>query len=171
MKTWKVPGAALAIVRDGDMVYLQGFGVCDRDGKQSVHAGPRSFPSPPAPRPSLRRRWPCLVDEGKMAWDDPVRKHVEFFHLADPLADTNVTLRDLLCHRTGLGRHDWLWDRSPWDRETLVRNRPPQADPLVPLGVQYQNLMYAAAGYAWGRAAKTSWEEVVRQRLFRAARA
>ena len=49
-----------------------------------------------------------LVDEKKMDWDDPVRKHLDYFHLADPLADESVTIRDLVTHRTGLERHDLL---------------------------------------------------------------
>jgi len=62
-----------------------------------------------------------LVDEGKMAWDDPVRKHLDYFHLADPLADANVTLRDLLTHRTGLGTHNFLWMAAPWSLEESIR--------------------------------------------------
>ena len=62
-----------------------------------------------------------LVDAGKLNWDDPVRKHVSFFRLSDPLADNAVTLRDLLCHRTGLGAHDLFWYRSPWAPEEAVR--------------------------------------------------
>ena len=54
-----------------------------------------------------------LVDEGKLGWDDPVRKHLPDFHLTDPLADAGVTLRDLFCHRTGLSNNDFLWYRAP----------------------------------------------------------
>src|SRR5437016_984497 len=81
MKTWQVPGAALAIVRDGEMVYLQGFGVCDRSGEQPVTPD-TLFPVVSCTKAFTATAMAMLVDEGKMAWDDPVRKHVEFFHLA-----------------------------------------------------------------------------------------
>jgi CubicO group peptidase (beta-lactamase class C family) len=60
-----------------------------------------------------------LVDEGRMAWDDPVRKHLDYFHLADPLADGAVTVRDLLTHRTGLG----TMISCGWKRRGAWRNR------------------------------------------------
>jgi CubicO group peptidase (beta-lactamase class C family) len=62
-----------------------------------------------------------LVDENKAGWDDPVRKHLPEFRLSDLLADAHVTLRDLLCHRTGLPRHDMLWVGAPWDRAEVLR--------------------------------------------------
>jgi CubicO group peptidase (beta-lactamase class C family) len=107
-----------------------------------------------------------LVDEGKMAWNDPVRKHVPFFRLSDPLADANVTLRDLVCHRTGLRGHDLLWYRAPWPPEDAVRRAG-----LLPLdqpfrsAFQYQSTMFTAAGLAVSSAAKLPWHEFVKQRL------
>ena len=62
-----------------------------------------------------------LIGDGRMDWDDPVRKHVPYFQLSDPLADQNITIRDLLCHRTGLSRHDLLWFRSPLEPEEVIR--------------------------------------------------
>jgi CubicO group peptidase (beta-lactamase class C family) len=166
MKTWQVPGAGLAIVRDGELRYLHGYGVRSLDSPQPVTPD-TLFPIASCTKAFTATAIAVLVDEGKMGWDDPVRKHVPFFRLADPLASDGVTIRDLLCHRTGLSRHDWLWVRTPWDRETLLRKigHVPLARPFRS-EYQYQNIMYVAAGYAAGRAAKSSWEDLVRQRLF-----
>ena len=108
-----------------------------------------------------------LVDEGKMGWDDPVRKHLSYFHLGDPLADRKSRLRDLVCHRTGLAPHDLLWYRSPWPPEEVVRRAG-----LLPLDqpfrtrFQYQSTMFTAAGLAVGSAAGQPWQEFVQKRLF-----
>src|SRR5262249_61764243 len=108
-----------------------------------------------------------LVDDGKMAWDDPVRKHVESFHLADPLADANVTLRDLLCHRSGLGLHELLWHGSPWGREELIRRTGLlQLDRQFRSTWLYANLTFLTAGYAIGLASNSSWEAFVQRRIF-----
>src|SRR5258708_21090575 len=108
-----------------------------------------------------------LIDEGRMSWDDPVRKHIDFFRLSDPLASDQVTLRDLVSHRTGLSRNDLLWYASPWTQEEILRRIG-----FVKLSKpfrstwQYQNIMFSAAGYAAGRAAGTSWQELIQQRIF-----
>src|SRR5262249_32725429 len=106
--------------------------------------------------------------EGKMNWDDPVRKHVDFFRLEDPLADANVTLRDLVTHRTGVGTHDLLWYRAPWGLEEMIR----KAGRLKPArsfrsGFQYQSVLFSAAGQAVGTASGSSWQEFVQKRIFK----
>src|SRR5262249_17723241 len=166
LKTWRVPGAAVAIVRGDEVVYLKGHGVRELDKSEPVNADTR-FAIGSCTKAFTATAMAMLVDDGKMAWDDPVRKHVEFFRLADPLADANVTLRDLLCHRTGLAEHEQLYWTSPLSREELIRRFG-----LVPLDRpfrstwQYQNVMYLTAGYAVGVAAKSSWEAFVQQRIF-----
>ena len=101
-----------------------------------------------------------------MDWDDPVRKHLPTFRLADPLADRDVTLRDLLCHRTGLAAHDLLWRYAPWDLEESVR-RMAHLEPSHSFrsAYEYNNLGYIAAGLAVGSASKSTWREDVQKRL------
>src|SRR5262249_34369969 len=108
-----------------------------------------------------------LVDEGKVKWDDPVRKHVPFFRLADPLADRDVTLRDLLCHRTGLAAHDALWRHAPWSLEESVR-RMAHLKPAHSFRARYQynNLAYITLGFAVSKASGMPWNDFVRRRLF-----
>src|ERR1700676_752275 len=101
MKSWEVPGVAVAIVRGDEVVYLKGHGVRELDGKDPITPD-TLFPLASCSKAFTTTALAMLIDDGKLAWDDPVRKHVAFFHLADPLADGDVRLRDLLCHRTGL---------------------------------------------------------------------
>src|SRR5439155_12330077 len=120
MHAWTVPGAAVAIVRGDEVVYLQGSGIKEV-GNNQVVTPYTLFAIGSTTKAFTTTAMAMLVEEGKMAWDDPVRKHVEFFRLSDPLADQNVTLRDIVCHRTGLDRHDALWYGSPWGREEIIR--------------------------------------------------
>ncbi len=166
LQTWQVPGAAIAVVKGDEVVYMKGYGVRERGGTKPVT--PQTlFAIGSTTKAFTTTAMAMLVDEGKMAWDDPVRKYIEFFHLSDPLADQDVTLRDLVCHRTGLSRHDELWYGSPWGRQEIIR-KIGLAKLTKPFRStwQYQNIMFLTAGYAVGAAAKTSWEDFVQKRIF-----
>jgi CubicO group peptidase (beta-lactamase class C family) len=93
---------------------------------------------------------------------------VPFFRLADPLADEGVTLRDLLCHRTGLAAHDRLWQHAPWTAEETIR-RAAFLKPAHPFraAYEYNNIMYMTAGFAVASAAHRPWHEFVRRRIFK----
>src|SRR5438105_11449480 len=62
-----------------------------------------------------------LVDEGKIKWDDPVTKYLPTFQVDDPYVTHELTIRDLLCHRAGLARHDWIWLGPGTSREEVLR--------------------------------------------------
>jgi CubicO group peptidase (beta-lactamase class C family) len=96
-----------------------------------------------------------------------VRKHVPFFRLKDELANRDVTIRNLLCHRSGLARHDMLWYRAPWSLEETVR-RMAHLDPERSFrsGFLYNNLAYITLGFVIESAAKQPWNEYVRKELF-----
>ena len=104
----QVPGLSIAIVHRGKLAWRRGFGVAD------VRSGTPVTPDTVFAIASCSKAFTAagvgmMVADGKMSWDDPVRKHVDWFHLSDPSADREVTIRDLLCHRTGMPRHDMLW--------------------------------------------------------------
>ena len=166
LDAWHVPGVAVAIVRDGEVIYLKGHGVKSIADDDPVTPD-TLFPLGSCTKAFTTTAMAMLVDDGKMAWDDPVRKHLSYFHLGDPLADKEVTLRDLVCHRTGLAHHDLLWYRSPWPPEEIVRRAG-----LLPLDqpfrtrFQYQSTMVTAAGLAVAAAADQPWQDFVQKRLF-----
>ncbi len=165
LKAWGVPGVAVAVVRDDQVVYLKGHGLREA-GTDRLVTPDTVFPLASCTKAFTTTVMAMLVDEGKMSWDDPVRKHLDWFHLSDPLADRDVTLRDLVTHRTGVGTHNMLWYRSPLSQEEVVRRAG-----LLPLDkpfrttLQYQSTMFTAAGLAAGAAAKTTWESLVRKRI------
>ncbi len=166
LKAWKVPGVAVAIVSRGRVVYLKGFGVRELGGRQPVTAD-TIFPLASCTKAFTTTALAMLADEGKLRWDDPVRKHVGYFHLSDPAADALVTLRDLVSHRTGLSGHDLLWYRSPWSQEEIIRRagRLPLSYPFRG-GYHYQSIMVMAAGQAVRAASGSPWDEFVRTRIF-----
>lgn len=165
LRAWKVPGCAVAIVRGGKVVYLKGFGVREWGKRESVTPD-TLFPIGSCTKAFTTAGMAMLVDEGKMAWDDPVRKHLPYFHLYDPVADTDVRLRDLLTHRTGVGSHDFLWYHSPLSIEEQVR-RVAKLPPQWPFRArfQYQTTMFDAAGLALAHAAGQGWDNFVQRRI------
>jgi CubicO group peptidase (beta-lactamase class C family) len=166
MAKWQIPGAAVAIVKDDKVVYAKGFGVRTLGTSEKVTED-TLFGIGSTSKAFTSAAMAILVDEKKMDWDDPVRKHVEYFHLSDPCADALVTMRDIVSHRTGLSRHDELWDDSPWSREEVIR-RIAQVKLTKPFrsAYQYQNIMFLTAGEAVAAAAKMPWNDFVKTRIF-----
>ena len=107
-----------------------------------------------------------LVEEGKLAWDDPVRKHLPGLRFPDPYLDEHVTVRDLLAHRTGLHPANMMWVLTDVDRaEVLRRARCLPATAGFRADMVYSNVGYSIAGEALAAAGGASWEALVRQRL------
>lgn len=165
MKLWQVPGLSIAVVHKDQVVYLKGFGVREL-GKTDAVTPDTQFAIGSTTKAFTTTAMAILVDEGKMKWDDPVRKHIDWFKLSDPLADGQVTLRDLVTHRTGVEGHDSLWYGTSLNREEVLRRAAhlPMKHPFRSIW-DYNNLMYSAAGYAAGKADGSTWEEVVRKRI------
>jgi CubicO group peptidase (beta-lactamase class C family) len=163
---WEVPGAAVVVVSKDKVVHLKGYGVRERNGPEVTPD--TLFPLASCSKSFTSALLAQLVDERKLSWDDPVRKQLPWFHLSDKNADAMVVLRDLLSHRTGVGGHDLLWYRSPWGNEEIVRRTC-----LLPLAhpfrteMEYQSAMYTALGLTAAKATGQSWEELLRERLFK----
>jgi CubicO group peptidase (beta-lactamase class C family) len=164
MKAWDVPGVAVAVVTPDGTLYLKGHGRRDTDGR-------RVTPDTVFPLASCTKAFTTaliarLADEGRISWDDPVRKHLPKFHLSDPAADALVLLRDLASHRTGVGPHDLMWYKSPWSQEEQVRRigHLPLSRPFR-TEMQYQSVMFIAAGQAAAAAGGKPWAELVREKI------
>ena len=165
MRAWKVPGTAVAIIQDDRVVVSKGYGV-KRIGTNDPVTKDTIFAIGSATKAFTSCAVAMLMDDGKMQWDDPVRKHVPFFRLSDPMANELVTLRDLLSHRTGLSRHDLLWVNSPLTQEEIIEHigSVPLSKPFR-TAYQYQNIMFLTAGYAVGQASGGTWQEFVQKRI------
>jgi CubicO group peptidase (beta-lactamase class C family) len=165
LEHWHVPGVAVAIVRGDKVIYLRGHGVRSIGGNAKV-TEKTLFPIASCTKSFTTAAMALLVDEGKMRWDDSPREYVPYFHLSDPLADHEVTLRDLVTHRTGLRDHHLMWYRSPWTQEERIRRfaHLPLDKPFRTT-FQYQSTMFTVAGLAAAKASGMSWAEFVQKRL------
>ncbi|MDX1991196.1 MAG: serine hydrolase [bacterium] len=166
MEGWKTPGAALAVVQGDDVLLMKGYG--QRSVAQNLPVTTQTvFPLASVTKAFTAMGIGLLVDEGKLDWDKPVRDYLPTFKLHDPFASQHITPRDLLCHRSGLPRHDLVWYGSNLTRKEMVEKLA-HLEPSAPFREhwQYQNLMYMTAGYLTGVVAGMTWEEFIYQRIF-----
>lgn len=166
MQEWGVPGLAIAVVRDGEVVLSKGYGFRHLYEPQ-LPVTPRTlFAIGSITKSFTVTGLGMLADEGKLDWDTPVREYLPDFRLYDAVASKHMTARDLLTHRSGLPRHDLLWFGGSFNREELfTRLRYLEPTKNFRGNFQYQNLMYMTGGYLIGKIAETSWEEFTRQRI------
>ncbi len=167
MRDWKVPGMAIAVVKNDRIVFARGYGVrelgrpapVDEHSLFAIASNSKAFTAATAG---------VLVDEGKLKWDDKVTDHLRGFRLYDPYVTRELTVRDLLTHRSGLSRGDELWWRTDLTRdEVLYRVRFLKPSWSFRSAYGYQNIMFTAAGEVVASVAGMSWDNFVRDRIFR----
>ena len=166
LKTFNVPGVAVAVVVDDELVLAKGYGLRDVERKLPMTAETQM------PIASITKQFTVaalatLVRQGKLDWDKPVREYLPDFRLQNEYATAHATPRDLVTHRIGLPRHDAVWYGSDLSRDQIFHRL--QYFPFsrdLRVRFQYNNLMYMTSGYLAGRLAKSSWEELVKSALF-----
>jgi CubicO group peptidase (beta-lactamase class C family) len=166
MKDWHVPGIAVAIVKDGRVVYAKGFGY--RDVKKELKVTPDTlFAIGSCSKAFTTTALAILAGEEKLHWDKSVRDYLPDFRLYDAYATAQLRVRDLVTHQSGLPRHDMVWYGSPLSRKEIF-DRLRYLEPSKPLHAKYQynNLMFMTAGVLVERISGSSWEEFVRRRIF-----
>jgi CubicO group peptidase (beta-lactamase class C family) len=164
---WNVPGMAVAIVQDGKTVFEKGYGVRSSVSNEKVNEH-SIFAVASNSKAFTAAALAILVDDGKLQWNDKVRDYLPWFELYDPYVSSEMTIRDLLCHRSGLATFsgDLLWYGSNHSAEEVVQ----KAKGLEPAfsfrgGYGYQNVMFIAAGLIIEKVSGTSWSDFVSQRI------
>ena len=166
MKRWEVPGIGVGIYKDGKVLLSEGFGYRDLEKKLPVTPN-TLFAIGSASKAFTALDVQILVDEGKVEWDKPVQTYLPDFKLKDEVAAARLTVRDLVCHRSGLPRHDGLWYGTSLSRQNIYdRLRYLDFSADLRSAFQYNNLMFLTAGYLVGKLTNSSWEEFTRQRIF-----
>jgi CubicO group peptidase (beta-lactamase class C family) len=166
LKDWNTPGVGVGIVVGDKLVFAKGYGYRDYEKKlrfttktmQPIASNSKLFTAVAAG---------MLVDEGKLAWDKPMRDSVPEIQFYNDQLNSNVTLRDRLSHRTGVTRHDLIWFKSPFTREELFEKQK-YLEPQEPMRTTflYNNLMFAAVGQIIEVKSGKKWEDFVRERIF-----
>lgn len=165
MPFYRIPGLAIAVVRDGEAVLRRGFGVRDLATGEPVTPTTR-FAAASLTKSFAAAALGLWVDAGRVRWDTRVREVLPEFGLADPVAAERCTLRDLLLHRSGLGRHDLVWhasDRDPTAMLAALPHLPPVRE--FRDGCSYSNLGYLVAGLVVERLAGRPWMDEIADRL------
>lgn len=165
MKEWKVPGLAVAVVKDGKIILSKGYGY--RDVEKGLAVTPRTlFAIGSISKSFTVTLLSMLADDGKLDWDEPLRTYMPDFQLHDPVATLHMTPRDLVTHRSGLPRHDGLWYGSDLTRKQMYeRLRYLESSKGFRAAYQYNNLMFMTAGLLAERLGGSRWEDLVRQRI------
>ncbi|MBV8270855.1 MAG: serine hydrolase [Cupriavidus sp.] len=163
----RVPGVAIAMLQGDETILLKGYGRRDIDAPGLVTADTQFLLC------SLTKSFTAtglglLVDEGKLDWNKPVREYLPEFRLYDAVATERTSVRDLLCHQSGLPRHDWI--HAPGDLSmpqilAALRHLRPNRD--LREGFEYQNLGYLVAGHIAERISGHDWETFTAERLLR----
>lgn len=168
MKDWELPGLAIAVVKDGRVVLAKGYGVrevgksdpVDSDTLFAIGSNTKAFTS---------TALALLVQDKKLSWDDHATDLLKGFQLYDPYVTREITVRDLLSHRSGLGRRgDLLWYGQDFSREEILRRirfLKPNSSFRSQYG--YQNIMFLAAGQVIPAVTGTSYDDFIKERIFK----
>jgi CubicO group peptidase (beta-lactamase class C family) len=169
MKTFDVPGMAVAIVKDGKVVVAKGYGVRKLGDSTAVDEF-TMFGIGSNTKAFTTAALATLIDDGKLAWDDPVYQRLPGFVMYDPYVSHEMTIRDLLTHRSGmgLGEGDLLfWPHTTYTREDVIyKLRFMKPASSFRSHYAYDNLLYMTAGQIIPAVTGTSWDDYLRQRIF-----
>jgi CubicO group peptidase (beta-lactamase class C family) len=168
MKDWELPGLAVAVVKDDKVVLAKGYGLKEVGKTDPVNEN-TLFAIGSNTKAFTATALALLVQDKKLSWDDPVTDHLKGFQLFDPYVTREITVRDLLSHRSGLGRRgDALWYGQDFSREEILRRirfLKPNSSFRSQYG--YQNIMVLAAGQIIPPVAGVSWDEFIKERIFK----
>lgn len=165
-RDWNATGLAVAVVRSEELLFARGYGARELGQSDPVDAD-TLFSIGSTTKAMTAAALGILVDEGKLGWDDPVRRHIPEFEVKDPWISREMTVRDLLTHRGGLPNTDVFWyGRDPGMAEMLTRLRAVEPAYSMRAGYAYQNVMYATAGEVIRRVSGMPWHDFVATRIF-----
>lgn len=162
---WHAPGLAVAIVKDDQVVYARGFGTKHLGRNDPVDAH-TLFTLASTTKAFTAIALGLLVEEGKLRWDDPVVRHIPEFRVADPYVTREVTIRDLLVHRTGIEEMDILWVRGYDTRTTLDHMQYATQASSLRSTWAYNNSMYVVAAEVVARVSGMTFQEFIARRIF-----
>ncbi len=167
LKEWDAPGVTIAVVEKNKVIYTGGFGYRDHEKKLPVTEN-TLFAIGSCTKAFTASMLGMLEKEGKVDLDKPVRNYLPELVFKNEYTNKHATLRDMMCHRTGLPRHDYSWYGSTATRNELLA-RVQYQEPSYELRERYQynNFMFMAQGLVIEKLTGKSWEENIQERIFK----
>ncbi|MEO8934326.1 MAG: serine hydrolase [Xanthomarina sp.] len=165
---WKIPGMAVGIVKNGEVVYAKGFGE-KLLGKGEMVDANTVFSIASVSKNMTAAALGILVDEGKINWDDKITKHIPWFQLKDPWITQEITIRDVLTHQVGLGRilGNRLQFMTTSSRDSILyQMRYMDLEKPFRSEFVYNNVMYSLAGQIIEHVDGRTWDAFLQERLF-----
>ncbi len=162
-----IPGMAIAVVKGNKVIMAEGFGLSDLE--KNIKVTPETlFAIGSTSKAFTATLVGMQVDDKKMAWDAPITDYISYlkYSLADK--DEQVTIRDMLSHRSGFTRNDILWANGKVDRDTILRasiNAEPYSGYHEKFN--YNNVMFLGVGVASAQQSKTDWDSLLEARLLK----
>jgi len=166
LKDWNTPGIGVGIVVNDKLVFAKGYGYRDYE-KKLPFTSKTLCPIASNSKLFTAVAAGMLVEGGKLTWDKPIRQDVPSIEFYNDELNNNVTLRDMLSHRTGVTRHDLIWFKSDFTRKELFQKLK-YLEPQQPMRETflYNNLMFSAVGYVIELKSGKTWEQYVRENIF-----
>jgi CubicO group peptidase (beta-lactamase class C family) len=168
MNDWKMPGFAVAIVKNDSVILAKGYGLRNIEKNDPVDEN-TNFMIASCSKAFTTASIARLVDQGKLKWDDPVIKYLPYFHMYDPWVTKEMTIRDLVTHRSGLATFsgDILWLGSNYDKDEVIR-RSQYLKPATSFRSRYgyQNIMFSVAGEVIKAVSDTNWHSYIKHNFF-----
>lgn len=164
---WNAPGMAIAIVKDDKVVFAKGYGVRELGKPEKVDEN-TVFAVASNSKAVAAAALAILIDEKKLNWNDKVSKYLPEFQMYDPWVTNELTIRDLLTHRSGLATFsgDLLWYETTYSADEVLRRvRYLKPTSSFRSAYGYQNLMYIASGKIVEKVSGKPWSQFVKERI------
>ncbi len=168
MKDWKAAGFAVAVVEKNKVIYARGFGYKDWEKKAPVTTNTQ-FAIGSCTKAFTAALIGLLARDGKVDIDKPVKNYLPALNFYNNEMNNNVTLRDMMSHRTGVSRYDYSWFFFPSRSRDTLMQRVQYMEPSEPLRRkwQYNNFMYLLQGAVAEKITGKSWEDNIREKFFK----
>jgi CubicO group peptidase (beta-lactamase class C family) len=167
LKERKAAGFAVAVVEKNKIIYAKGFGYRDYENKLPVTPNTQ-FAIGSCSKAFTSMLIGLLNKDGKVEYDKPVREYLPELNFFNTDLNNMVTLRDMMCHRTGLPRHDYSWYLFNTDSRDSMMKRIQYMEPTAPVRQtwQYNNFMFLMQGMVAEKMSGKSWEQNIKEKIF-----
>lgn len=166
IELWKPPGLAVTVVKDGEIIFKKGYGVTKIGTNKAIDEN-TLFGCMSTTKAFVAAGLAMLVDDGKINWEDKAIKYLPDFKVKDSYITNEITIRDLLTHRTGVGNVDFLWGTLKYDSDRILSSMSDVGKVYsLRSSFIYQNVMYLAAGKIIEVVSGQNWGEFLKNRIY-----